>query len=89
MSEKGTVPESPITDPHVAMGNGYAESKWVSEAILARAAQQTPLRPIIVRLGQLTGDINGLWNEREWFPSMVKSALVVKCLPNIDGVRFL
>lgn len=71
------------------MGNGYAESKWVSEAIITRAAQQTPLRPIIVRLGQLTGDTNGLWNEREWFPSMVKSALVVKCLPNIDGVRFL
>jgi thioester reductase-like protein len=68
------------------MGGGYTESKWVSEAILARAAQQTALRPIIVRLGQLTGDANGSWNEREWFPSMVKSAFTVKCLPNLNAV---
>jgi thioester reductase-like protein len=69
------------------MGGGYTESKWVSEAILARAAQQTPLRPIIVRLGQLTGSGNGYWNQREWFPSMVKSAVMsLNCLPNLDGV---
>jgi thioester reductase-like protein len=80
------VPESPITDPRVAIGGGYTESKWISEAILARAARQTPLRPIIVRLGQLTGDENGSWNEREWFPAMVRSAVTAKCLPNLDGV---
>jgi thioester reductase-like protein len=88
-SKNGLVPETPITDPHIAMGGGYSESKWVGEAILARAAQQTPLRPIIVRLGQLTGSRNGRWNQREWFPSMVKSAVMgLNCLPNLDGVSF-
>ena len=40
----------------------------------------------IVRLGQTCGDRNGYWNEVEWFPSMVKSALSTHCLPDIDGV---
>ena len=82
------MPETPIVDPRVAIGGGYTESKWVSETMLMRAAQQTPLRPTIVRLGQLTGDRNGSWNEREWFPSIVKSSAAVNCLPDLNGVGF-
>ena len=82
----GIALEAPIVDPRVAMGGGYTESKWVGETILAHAAQQTPLQPIIVRLGQLTGGGNDYWNQREWFPSMVKSAGALNCLPDLHGV---
>ncbi|KAI0750820.1 hypothetical protein C8Q80DRAFT_1268136 [Daedaleopsis nitida] len=27
----------------------------------------------------------GYWNEREWFPALVKSAFSVRCLPDVEG----
>lgn len=79
-------PEAPIEDPKIAVGNGYGESKWVSEMILDRAARQTPLRPVAVRIGQLSGGENGSWNIAEWVPSVVRSGEVVKALPASDEV---
>lgn len=32
-AETGSVPEEPIDNPEVAVGNGYGESKWVSERV--------------------------------------------------------
>ncbi|THH29826.1 hypothetical protein EUX98_g4377 [Antrodiella citrinella] len=75
--------EEPVLDPAVVVGTGYAESKWVAEQILAAASERTGLRTVSVRIGQLCGDRNGHWNEKEWFPSIVKSALYVKCLPDV------
>lgn len=78
-----------MKDPAVAVGTGYAESKWVAEQILASATQTTGLHTVAVRIGQLCGDRNGHWNEKEWFPSIVKSALYVKCLPDVAKVRVI
>ena len=75
-----------LSNPEVPIGNGYSESKWVAERILDATAERTSLRPAVVRLGQVCGDGNGIWNEREWFPSLVKSALTLDCLPSLDGV---
>lgn len=63
------------------------ESKWVGERILELAAEKTALRPIIVRVGQICGGINGHWNTTEWFPNLVKSSLHLGALPRGDGVR--
>ncbi|KIJ41947.1 hypothetical protein M422DRAFT_229444 [Sphaerobolus stellatus SS14] len=68
----------------VAVGTGYTESKWVSEQILGKVWETTPLKPLTVRVGQLCGGPNGAWNTREWLPSLVHSATVVKCLPTED-----
>ena len=65
---------------------GYAESKWVAEQILAAATRKAGLPTTTVRVGQLCGPENGRWNEREWFPSLVKSAQSVGCLPAVEGV---
>ena len=65
---------------------GYAESKWVAEQILAAATRKAGLPTTTVRVGQLCGPENGRWNEREWFPSLVKSARHVGCLPAAEGV---
>jgi hypothetical protein len=58
----------------------------VAERILDAAAERTALRPVVVRLGQVCGDGNGTWNKDEWFPSLIKSALTLHCLPSLDGV---
>ena len=79
--------EEVLSNPEVAVGTGYSESKWVAERILDVAAERTALRPVVVRLGQVCGDGSGTWNENEWFPSLVKSALTLRCLPSVDGVR--
>ncbi|KAK0200866.1 putative polyketide synthase [Desarmillaria ectypa] len=75
----------PLTETHidaeVAQGNGYGESKWVSEELLRLAPD---LRYLVVRVGQLSGDSNGTWKVNEWFPSIIQSAPFLGCLPNDD-----
>jgi thioester reductase-like protein len=76
-----------FVSPEVAVGMGYGESKWISEKILSVASSQTPLRPVIVRAGQISGGVNGCWNPLEWMPAVVQSAKLVKCLPSLDQVN--
>ena len=78
--------EEPITDPSICVGPGYSESKWIAEGILLAAREKAGLKTVAARLGQVCGGYNGYWNEREWFPAVVKSALHVKCLPSLEGV---
>ncbi|KIJ41469.1 hypothetical protein M422DRAFT_229549 [Sphaerobolus stellatus SS14] len=80
--------QEPLLEEHVtadiSAGNGYAESKWVSEQILLKASELTPVKTLSVRLGQLSGGLNGAWNIKEWLPSMIQSARAVKCIPADD-----
>ncbi|KAF8585449.1 hypothetical protein K439DRAFT_1561338 [Ramaria rubella] len=64
------VAKSPVIDLSLINTSGYSESKWVSERILRTAGQSTPLHPVIVHVGQLSGGVNGNWNMREWFPAL-------------------
>ena len=63
--------------------NGYSQSKWVSERILEVAAEQTSLRPAIVRVGQVSGGANGCWNPLEWIPGIVQSSALTKSVPSL------
>lgn len=65
---------------------GYAESKWVGERILAAASSATGVDTVCVRVGQLCGGVNGYWNEKEWFPAIIKSGRYTGCLPTVEGV---
>ncbi|TFK94535.1 acetyl-CoA synthetase-like protein [Polyporus arcularius HHB13444] len=78
------IPETRL-DPSSAMGTGYSEAKWVAERILTNAEDSANLPAVVVRLGQVCGDRNGYWKENEWFPPIVKSALSLGCLPDMDG----
>ncbi len=81
------VPEKPVP-PTSAVGGGYGESKWVCEEMLTVAAAKTALRPIVVRVGQLSGvSTNGFWNPKEWVPSLFKSSVHIGCLPDFNNVR--
>jgi len=47
---------------------------------------KTALRPIVVRVGQLSGvSTNGFWNPKEWVPSLFKSSVHIGCLPDFNN----
>ncbi|KAJ6611221.1 hypothetical protein B0H10DRAFT_2224315 [Mycena sp. CBHHK59/15] len=79
------VPEEANLPPVTAVGSGYAESKWVAENILVRAAAATTLRPVIARIGQVSGGPNGSWSPGEWLPTLVRSAQLLRRLPHPHG----
>ncbi|KAI0700690.1 acetyl-CoA synthetase-like protein [Cerioporus squamosus] len=74
-----------LIEPSSAVENGYSASKWVAEKLLQTVSAERGLSKTIVRLGQVCGDRVGHWNEKEWFPALVKSALFTRCLPDVDG----
>lgn len=78
-------PEHPI-ESELAVGMGYAESKWVSEQILYKAAEKSSLKTMVIRVGQICGGMDGAWNAHEWFPSMVQSAAKLGCFPDDNRV---
>ncbi|GJJ06383.1 hypothetical protein Clacol_000574 [Clathrus columnatus] len=84
------ISEGPIQDISIVNKIGYAESKWVCERILQRAAKKTPLRPTIARVGQISGGLNGYWNIKEWFPALVQASHILGALPdNTAKVSFV
>ncbi|KAI0659473.1 acetyl-CoA synthetase-like protein [Cubamyces menziesii] len=80
------VPETLDFGPELALGQGYGESKWVTEQILGRAAKETGLPTTVVRVGQLSGDTHaGGWSTSEWVPNLVRAGARLKCLPTTDS----
>ncbi|PCH42383.1 acetyl-CoA synthetase-like protein [Wolfiporia cocos MD-104 SS10] len=73
--------EAPVS-PELPVGTGYAESKWVSEQILYDTAARTPLKALVIRVGQICGGLDGAWNAHEWFPTLVQSAPKLGCFPD-------
>ncbi|THH31711.1 hypothetical protein EUX98_g2485 [Antrodiella citrinella] len=84
--DDGPVLEGPV-EPLNAVSSGYTQSKWVIERLLSLAETESALRPIVVRLGQVTGGATGAWNRAEWFPAMVKSSSYIGCFPTMKNQR--
>ncbi|KAJ6103833.1 NRPS-like enzyme [Penicillium sp. IBT 16267x] len=94
-TDTGLTPESIVTTTTPAP-NGYANSKYVAEHLLAHAVQQSSGNPAsthigqvaVARVGQVAGPIRsrGLWNKTEWFPSLVLSSLHLEALPDTIGL---
>lgn len=84
-----TVPvkETIFEDFDVAHSSGYGESKHVAERLLYEASLKSKIPSTICRLGQIAGPINapGMWNRREWFPSLVTSSKYIGCIPSSLG----
>ncbi len=81
-----SIPEEPIEDLSHASSMGYAQSKLVGEHIVRNAAR-AGARSYVLRIGQVVGDAqHGLWNDKEFIPSMIRSALTLKALPNLQEV---
>ena len=84
--DSGPALEKSIENLETALGAGYSESKLIAEKILEYASSQASLKMTIIRLGQLTGGCLGAWNEREWFPGLVKTSIESRILPDMKGV---
>ncbi|KAL1718580.1 hypothetical protein EV715DRAFT_200967 [Schizophyllum commune] len=77
---RGPVPEKLIEDPAVCIGgNGYGQSKYVAERLLAASG----IAFSSVRIGQASGGMpRGAWNTSAWFPTLVKLSLHLGVLPS-------
>ena len=85
-----TVPEGPIGDLEWAAPMGYAQSKLVGEHMVLRAAREAGARAYVLRIGQVVGDAaTGVWNEKEFVPSMIRSVFFLRALPGLDEVSDL
>ncbi|KAH9475986.1 putative NRPS-like protein biosynthetic cluster [Psilocybe cubensis] len=79
----GPYPEEVVTDSRYAVGNGYGESKYVAERVLA----QSGLQATSFRIGQITGGApNGAWATTDWVPILLKSSIALGALPSAIGV---
>ncbi len=83
-NHSGAVPEQIFDDFSVAQPMGYAESKHISERLLAIAGEFSNLPSAVCRVGQVAGPVGsekGMWNRQEWFPSIVASSAYLGLLP--------
>lgn len=68
-----------------AQDMGYARSKLVAENICALAARKAGAASRVLRIGQVVGDTAaGIWNDTEAIPLMVRSALTIGALPELQ-----
>lgn len=78
----GMVPEAPLADPVVCMPHGYARAKFVSERILAVAAEERGLSTASFRIGQIAGDsVHGIWNSSDSVPALLKGCQELGVIP--------
>ncbi|KAJ5971623.1 uncharacterized protein N7479_001541 [Penicillium vulpinum] len=68
---------------------GYAEAKWVCEALLDETLHKFPalFRPQVTRPGQIAGSsTSGYWNTVEHLPFFIKSAQALGAWPELNGI---
>ncbi|KAL8919755.1 MAG: hypothetical protein Q9208_006621 [Pyrenodesmia sp. 3 TL-2023] len=78
-----TIEEKIFNDYEMAQPMGYGESKHIAERLLYRAGLESDVSSSICRVGQIAGPIysNGVWNKREWLPSIIASSKYLGCIP--------
>jgi thioester reductase-like protein len=78
------IADAPVDDFSHALDMGYSQSKLVGEHMVLNAAR-SGARSYVLRIGQIVGDLqNGFWNDNEYVPSMIRSALFMKALPALN-----
>ena len=64
---------------------GYGRSKLIGEHIVSNA-RKSGARAYTLRIGQVSGHSEkGLWNDSEAIPLMIRSAVTLKVLPELDA----
>ena len=78
------IADAPVDDFSHALDMGYAQSKLVGEHMVLNAVR-SGARSYVLRIGQIVGDLqSGSWNDNEYVPSMIRSALSMKALPALN-----
>ncbi|BCS11960.1 putative NRPS-like protein biosynthetic cluster [Aspergillus luchuensis] len=77
------IEETPM-GPNCALDMGYSRSKFVGEQLVSRA-REAGAHAYTVRIGQVSGHSErGLWNDSEAIALMIRSALTLGALPDLD-----
>lgn len=85
MPQLSSVPEGPLGSFEYAVATGYGRAKLVGERICEIAGARG-IAVGVLRVGQISADsVNGIWNEKEHVPLLVRSATEVKALPRLYG----
>ena len=86
-SNYSPVEEKMFEDSSMAQPMGYGESKHIAERLLYQAGLTCGVSSTIARVGQIAGPVHsqGVWNKREWLPSMIASSKHIGCIPNSLG----
>ncbi|KAK3900646.1 putative peptide synthetase [Staphylotrichum tortipilum] len=82
------VPEVFEFDNSLPERQGYGESKHVASSIIGRAVREGMLAgATVMRVGQLAGtaEAKGMWNTREWLPTLVKTSRFLGKIPTALG----
>lgn len=82
-----TVEEKIFNEFNMAQPMGYGEAKHIAERLLYRAGLESNVSSTICRVGQIAGPVysGGVWNKREWLPSMIASSKYLGCIPSYLG----
>lgn len=88
LSHESKISEAASDDWNDLEDNGYAESRYVAERLLAATCRQTGIQTTICRIGQIAGPIHGYgsWPRREWLPSLIASSKYLGMLPSSLGM---
>ncbi|KAG2199975.1 hypothetical protein INT47_000325 [Mucor saturninus] len=80
-----SVPEEEVgLDPSVSLPMGYAQSKYVVEALLGYLRREKNFRCVIQRVGQVCGDTkHGVWNTQEQYPMLIVGGSVMHVMPDL------
>ena len=81
------IPEDIYEDDKVAQPIGYGQSKHIAERLLHYAGTKSHISSSICRIGQVAGPVHedGMWNKREWLPSLIASSKHLGYIPSSLG----
>ncbi|MCJ1313634.1 hypothetical protein MMC25_007313 [Agyrium rufum] len=82
------VPEKIFDEWSPPAPQGYAQSKFVYERMLAEASRVVNIPSAICRVGQIAGPTTekGAWNKQEWLPTIIASSKAMGVLPTDLGM---
>ncbi|KAI1331296.1 acetyl-CoA synthetase-like protein [Xylariaceae sp. FL0255] len=86
MPAPASVPEAALQSLEYAASTGYGRSKLVGERLCDAAGRAGVAAIAVLRVGQIAADsVNGIWNDKEHVPLLVRSATELGCLPRLHG----
>lgn len=84
--EAGARPRGPAPIPRARGGHGLRAGETGRERICEAAGASGAAVVGVLRVGQISADsVNGIWNEKEHVPMLVRSATEVGALPRLHG----
>ena len=82
------IPENVLEDWGLPEQMGYAQSKLIAERLLETGCANAGIDVTVCRVGQIAGPTlreQGIWNPREWLPSLIATSKALRRIPEDLG----